>query len=83
MRFREHASAIKLVVTDFKMPKMDRLELSAAIREESPDMPILIITGYGEERQLKKMRELGIPILNKPATFKQLAHTLAVMQGKS
>ena len=82
-RFREHADAIELVVTDYKMPQMDGLELSAAIREEQPDIPILIITGYGEEQQLKKTRELGIHILNKPATFKKLAHTLAVMQGKA
>lgn len=82
-RFNEHADDIELIVTDYKMPKMDGLELSTSIREERPDMPILIITGYGEEQQLKKTRELGIHILSKPATYKKMAHTIAVMQGKS
>lgn len=82
-RFREHADAIRLIVTDYKMPQMDGLELSAAIREEYPEIPILIITGYGDEQQLRKSKELGIHLLNKPATYKKMAHTIAVMQGKN
>ena len=82
-RFRAHADEIKLIVTDYKMPQMDGLELSTAVRESFPEMPILIITGYGEEKQLKKTRELGIHVLSKPATYKKLAHTIAVIQGAS
>jgi len=82
-QFNAHADEIKLIVTDYKMPQMDGLELSTTIRQEFPEMPILIITGYGEEKQLKRTRELGIHILNKPATYKKLAHTIAVMQGLS
>jgi len=79
-QFKEHADEIELIITDYKMPIMDGIELSTSIREERPDMPILIITGYGEEKQLKHTKELGIHMLNKPATYKKLAHTIAQMQ---
>ena len=82
-RFREHVNEIELVVTDYKMPVMDGIELSTSIRLEMSDMPILIITGYGEEKQLKQTKELGIQILNKPATYKKLAHTIALIQQDS
>src|SRR2546428_13646095 len=36
------------VAADLKMPGMDGLELLAEIRTRWPDMPTLMITGYGE-----------------------------------
>lgn len=79
--FNEHADQIEMIITDYKMPEMDGLDLSAAIRETHPQIPILIITGYGEESKLKQTRDLNIQLLNKPATYKKLAHTIALMQG--
>lgn len=35
-----------LVVTDYKMPKMDGLELISRLRKQSPDLPIVLISGY-------------------------------------
>lgn len=35
-----------LVVTDYKMPKMDGLELISRLRKQSPDLPIILISGY-------------------------------------
>ncbi len=81
-QFRAHADEIELVITDYKMPVMDGIALSKSILEERSDMPILIITGYGEEKQLKQTKELGIHVLNKPATYKKLAHTIALMQKR-
>ncbi len=37
----------QLVVTDVKMPKLDGMALLKKIREELPDLPVLIITGFG------------------------------------
>jgi CheY-like chemotaxis protein len=35
-----------LVVTDYKMPRMDGLELISRLRKQAPDLPIVMISGY-------------------------------------
>jgi|SRR5579862_7623501 len=35
-----------LVVTDFRMPKMDGLELIVRLRKLVPELPIILISGY-------------------------------------
>jgi len=79
-RYAEHADKIELVVTDYKMPEMDGMDFSTQLLQQRPDLPILIITAYGDIEKLQKTKELGIHILNKPATFKKLSHTIALMQ---
>lgn len=37
---------IDLVMTDLKMPKMDGIELTRAIRAIKPDLPIIVYSGY-------------------------------------
>ncbi|MES0370795.1 MAG: ATP-binding protein [Mariprofundaceae bacterium] len=78
--FELHADSIDMIITDYKMPKMDGMEFSMAIRDKSADLPILIITAYGETAKLQKTKELDIRILNKPATFRKLCNTIAIMQ---
>ncbi len=35
-----------LVVTDYKMPRMDGLELIARLRKSTPGLPIVLVSGY-------------------------------------
>ena len=37
-----------LVVTDYKMPRMDGLELIAKIRAVRPELPIILISGFAD-----------------------------------
>lgn len=37
-----------LVITDYKMPRMNGLELIAKIRERADGVPIILISGYAE-----------------------------------
>ncbi len=39
-------SKFDLVVTDYKMPRMDGLELIARLRKYTPDLPIVLVSGY-------------------------------------
>ena len=43
-----------LIITDYRMPKMDGLELTRRIRTKYPSTPVLIITGDGPVRDLLK-----------------------------
>jgi DNA-binding NtrC family response regulator len=36
-----------ILVTDFRMEGMNGLELAKKVREKSPDLPVIIVTGYG------------------------------------
>ena len=40
------AHAFDLVVTDYKMPRMDGLELIGRLRKQAPELPIILISGY-------------------------------------
>src|SRR6266852_2248482 len=35
-----------LVVTDYKMPRMDGLELIVRLRKQAPDLPIVMVSGF-------------------------------------
>jgi CheY-like chemotaxis protein len=40
------AHKVDLVVTDYKMPRMDGLELISRLRKQSPDLPIVLVSGF-------------------------------------
>lgn len=35
-----------LVVTDYKMPRMDGIELIARLRKQAPELPVILISGF-------------------------------------
>ena len=38
--------SIGLVITDLRMPKMNGTELLSAIKDKTPDLPVVLISGY-------------------------------------
>lgn len=42
------AHAIDLVVTDYKMPRMDGLELISRLRGQAPGLPIVLLSGFAD-----------------------------------
>ena len=58
---------VDLVVTDLRMPKMDGVELLAAMSQSFPEVPSIVMTAFGTsslEHQLKKAGTLNL--LEKP-----------------
>ena len=65
-----------LLVSDVVMPIMDGPTMVRKVRETSPKMPILFMSGYAEE-QLRKMIDLdNIAFLPKPFSVQQLAEAV-------
>ena len=61
------------VVTDISMPCMDGLELLAAIKQQFPNLPVMMVTAYGDDDRRRRARELGaFELLPKPVDFDQL-----------
>jgi CheY-like chemotaxis protein len=56
-----------LVITDIRMPKMNGLDLAAAIRKLNPEQKIILMSGFTEDIEiLQRQQKLGYPFLAKP-----------------
>ncbi|MCG8444245.1 MAG: response regulator [Hyphomicrobiales bacterium] len=40
-----------LVVSDIKMPVMDGIQLALSVAKEQPNLPIVLMTGYADQRE--------------------------------
>ncbi len=63
--FRAHCPAI--VLTDIKMPGMDGIDLLKAIKGESPDTEVIMITGHGDmELAIESIKFEATDFVTKP-----------------
>jgi len=69
-----------IVLLDLTMPRMNGLEVLKIIREESPDTPVIIVSGTGMLQDAIDAMRLGAwDFLTKPiADYSLLAHTLEI-----
>jgi len=79
-QYQTHRNEIDMIVTDYRMPVMDGLEMAKAIREMDTAIPILMITGYGEDAHLRECVKHHITIMNKPVSFQKLATHIGALQ---
>jgi FixJ family two-component response regulator len=56
---RLHTTAYDAVVTDLKMPGMDGLAFMAEVKRSWPDIPVLCITGHGDETVAQRAFQAG------------------------
>jgi two-component system response regulator GlrR len=49
-----------LILADLRMPGFDGLELIRGVRYLSPDVPIVLMTGYGSDQIREEASELGV-----------------------
>ena len=71
---------VQLVLTDINMPKMDGLQLLAAIKAEAVwrDLPVVMITTEGGEAKVAEAVKLGARgYVRKPFTADQIKEKLA------
>ena len=62
-----------ILITDIKMPFMDGLELSEAVKKELPNIKILILSGYNDFEYAKRAIGIGITdYMLKPVSAEQL-----------
>lgn len=73
---------VPLVITDYKMPGMDGLQLNKAIKESSPDTKVLMITAYATPELEQKARKQGVDYyLPKPHPLDRLEDILREVLG--
>ena len=70
-RLAEHP--VDLVLTDLGMPEMSGIEFAHAIKEKTPTLPVVLLTGWGN-RSIGKDPMLGVvdAVLGKPVGLREL-----------
>ena len=59
-------NSFDLIVTDIQMPEMDGLTLTKEIRKKDNNIPIIIVSAFGQESMADEVKEVNISVLNKP-----------------
>ncbi len=68
---------ISLVVTDLQMPRIDGFGLLAHIMENSPDIPVIVMTGFATTELEKKLGSKGVVgYIQKPFMLDELAQKI-------
>jgi CheY-like chemotaxis protein len=65
------------VLSDINMPGMDGLELLEEIKQRFPELPVMMVTAYGDDERRRRARHLGAAeFLAKPVDFDHLKERL-------
>ncbi len=68
------------LVTDHAMPGLSGLALTELALERVPDLPVMVVTGYGQESELQTL-PARIPVLAKPMKRNDFVHWVQVLVG--
>jgi CheY-like chemotaxis protein len=73
------AASLILILSDINMPEMTGLELLPKARVARPDVPIIMITAYGDAETKRKALEGGAEaLLTKPIDFTLLRNEIDI-----
>ena len=65
------------ILSDINMPGMDGLQLLGKIKQRFPDLPVMMVTAYGDNGRRRRASELGAAeFITKPVDFDQLKERL-------
>ena len=71
-------AAYDLLVTDIRMPIMDGIALALSAKREQPDLRILLMTGYAEQRErAKNLEAIVSDVLAKPFSLAEIREAVA------
>jgi CheY-like chemotaxis protein len=69
-----------VILSDINMPGMDGLSLLREVKKSRPEMPVMMVTAYGDDERRRRARELGAAeFLTKPVDFDLLKEQLRLL----
>src|SRR5215813_9323626 len=72
------------VLSDINMPEMDGLQLLGEIKQRFPDLPVMMVTAYGDDGRRRQAGEYGAAeFLTKPVNFEYLKVQLRQLPSAS
>lgn len=70
-------AAFDLLLTDIKMPVMDGIALALTVSRDHPDLTILLMTGYADQRERANGLEALIhDVVQKPFTLAEICNAV-------
>jgi CheY-like chemotaxis protein len=73
-----------LILSDINMPGMSGLEMLPRVRAERPEVPVIMITAYGDAETRRKAIERGAAgLLTKPIDFALVRQEIDTRIGKA
>jgi CheY-like chemotaxis protein len=71
---------IILLVSDINMPGMSGLDLLPRVKERRPDLPVFVISAYGDEARMQTALNRGASkFITKPVDFPHLKHEVSMV----
>ncbi|WP_254054595.1 response regulator [Roseovarius sp. EL26] len=71
---------VLLVLSDINMPGMSGLELLDEVKSRAPDLPVIMVTAYGDKgTETEAVRRGARGLVSKPVNFEDLKNSLAIM----
>jgi CheY-like chemotaxis protein len=73
-----------VILSDINMPGMDGLSLLHEIKRRRPDLPVMMVTAYGDDDRRRMARDAGaLQFLSKPVDFDFLKQQLRQLPSTS
>lgn len=61
-----------LLLSDIKMPFMDGIELAQLSSQHFPELPVLLMTGYADQRERAEASSTVVDVVSKPFPLKAI-----------
>jgi two-component system, response regulator, stage 0 sporulation protein F len=75
---RDIAPELIVILSDINMPGMDGLALLREVKARRPDLPVIMVTAYGDDERRRRAAEIGAAdFLTKPIDFDLLKERLS------
>lgn len=72
------AGGFDLLVSDIKMPIMDGIALALNVARDKPDLPILLMTGYADQRERAHgLDQIVRDVVSKPFSLADIRRVVA------
>ncbi len=68
---------LMVILSDINMPGMDGLDLLDKVKQRQPDLPVMMVTAYGDDERRRRAAESGAAeFITKPVDFDLLKEQL-------
>ncbi|ODT05518.1 MAG: MFS transporter [Mesorhizobium sp. SCN 65-20] len=73
-----------LIVSDIRMPEMDGIEMAQAAARAFPGLPILLMTGYADQRErAEELDAIILDVVQKPFTLADIRDRVSLALARS
>ena len=73
-----------VILSDINMPGMDGLTLLGEIKNRFPELPVMMVTAYGDDERRRRATDLGaFEFVSKPVDFEALKAQLRQLAAPS